>query len=408
MDANTVPIGRVGLPENWEPEGVICVCVPCPDDPQFVSMVIGMVDNLRWSSLYARDETHNGAAIVSRVWDAALRSRPISVVECGADMYFDVRINPSNPCQMQASTDGGETWHLALDLSCSGGTGNPPPPESGDTDAGQFAGLYITQFIMNLLIMLEETSIYNDFRDTFVLFMGPTGLPEQTLQAMASAIWAKKPVTMPIDIGDQCEFECIYQQMKQWQFDNWLEYQVNFAANWASFQVCTALGALEKVLHETAAWMGANVLNQLLLNKGADAGLVNFGSGCALEERCDDFRLSPDHWSVMDYGEYIGPVYGYFGTLNENTGRYEVHIHSSITPFGSVGQIRLNWGNAGTSQDYKMWVNGELLLDGSGGSAGARTDIVPVGGVVNAVEVKITQNTINTGPWITEICFEDA
>lgn len=111
------PIPRLDLPENWTPEGTICVSFPCPNDPQYTLMIAGLVDNLRWSKTFARDATETGAAIVARTWGKALDSQPYSIQftqECGGMSYL-LRQNPDDDCQLQQSIDGGENWTLAFD-----------------------------------------------------------------------------------------------------------------------------------------------------------------------------------------------------------------------------------------------------------------------------------------------------
>jgi len=113
MGRNDIPIARVELPNDWTPEGLICAVVPVPADPQYSSILVGLIDMLRWSALFERDPTRTGAATVARTWAAALNAMPITFDDCEDLMArFQLRQNPENACQLQQSLDDGETWFL--------------------------------------------------------------------------------------------------------------------------------------------------------------------------------------------------------------------------------------------------------------------------------------------------------
>lgn len=122
-----LPIPRFPLPNDWSPEGTRCIAVTIPDDDQYQAIITGLIDHLKWSKNYARDATKTGAATVSRTWQAALELTPI-VQGCGAML----RQNPTNPCIIEQSQDGGETWIEAwnnCDCDCE------PTPELPTEDA---------------------------------------------------------------------------------------------------------------------------------------------------------------------------------------------------------------------------------------------------------------------------------
>lgn len=127
---------RFDLPDDWTPEGLVCVTFPCPDDPQYTSMLAGLVDMLKFSQNFQRDPTGQGAATVSRTWQSALESQPYSIrfiEDCG-EMPYLLRQNPDNPCQLQQSQDDGETWTLAYDHSlCQPVSAGVPPNDVDDT-----------------------------------------------------------------------------------------------------------------------------------------------------------------------------------------------------------------------------------------------------------------------------------
>lgn len=85
-----------------------------PADQQYFSILIGLLDALKFSRNFNRDDTDTGAALVSRTWQAALESQPIITIDCEDVMSYDTRVKPGFPWITQASTDGGVTWHDSM------------------------------------------------------------------------------------------------------------------------------------------------------------------------------------------------------------------------------------------------------------------------------------------------------
>lgn len=103
---DSLPVPRFPLPDEWEPEGTRCLRVIIPDDDQYQAIIVGLIDHLKWSTAYARDDTKTGAATVARTWKQALLVEPIKQ---GCEMVM-LRQNPDNDCETQYSNDDGETW----------------------------------------------------------------------------------------------------------------------------------------------------------------------------------------------------------------------------------------------------------------------------------------------------------
>lgn len=82
MKRDFLPGNQFPLPENWEPEGTICATFVIPDDPEYLAAITGLVDELKWSKSFARDDTGTGAATVSRTWQRALESQPVFTQGC--------------------------------------------------------------------------------------------------------------------------------------------------------------------------------------------------------------------------------------------------------------------------------------------------------------------------------------
>lgn len=121
-----LPVPRFPLPENWEPEGVTCVSFVIPDDPEYLAVLTGLVDELKWSRSFARDDTGEGAAIVSRTWAKALETRIFQTGECDV---AQIRVNPDCSVDVNCGTVEDPDWQPVLTADHpEGGAKIPYPP----------------------------------------------------------------------------------------------------------------------------------------------------------------------------------------------------------------------------------------------------------------------------------------
>lgn len=128
MSKGLLPISRFPLPENWEVEDTICVTFVIPDDPEYLSVITGLVDELKWSKSFARDETGEGAATVSRTWAKALESQPVFTQGC--DMP-DFRIGDDCLLEVNCGTDDEPNWQPVFTAPQPGGAAEVPyPPDT--------------------------------------------------------------------------------------------------------------------------------------------------------------------------------------------------------------------------------------------------------------------------------------
>lgn len=129
-----IPISRFPLPEQLEPEGLMCVKLYIPNDPQYLSTLTGLLDVLTWSKSFARDETKEGAATVSRTWERALLAFPIESEACEV---VETRINPETCLyEVNCGTPEDPDWKVIITPLTDPRTDIPypvpypdPPPE---------------------------------------------------------------------------------------------------------------------------------------------------------------------------------------------------------------------------------------------------------------------------------------
>lgn len=125
MSKGLLPGARFPLPENWEVEDTICVTFVIPDDPEYLATITGLVDELKWSKSFARDETGTGAATVSRTWATALESQP--ALTQGCDMP-EFRIGDDCLLEVNCGTDDEPNWQPVFTAPQPGGEAEVPYP----------------------------------------------------------------------------------------------------------------------------------------------------------------------------------------------------------------------------------------------------------------------------------------
>lgn len=102
------------LPAVIDPVDRIYVCVPVPDEAFHRLAFLAQLEMLSWWYTWARDDDRTGREVAA-VWREIVEQvrAQIDAGE-GCGVPFDVRISG---CNLEKSTDGGETWIVVGDLS---------------------------------------------------------------------------------------------------------------------------------------------------------------------------------------------------------------------------------------------------------------------------------------------------
>jgi len=129
MSKGLLPVARFPLPDNWTPEGMICATFVIPDDPEYLAVITGLVDELKWSRSFARDETGTGAATVARTWQTALESQPVFTQGCDMPEF---RIGEDCLLEVNCGTDEVPDWQPVF--SGDHPEGDPETPYPPDTE----------------------------------------------------------------------------------------------------------------------------------------------------------------------------------------------------------------------------------------------------------------------------------
>lgn len=107
------------LPDDLDPEGVICVCVPIPNDFRHKLAFLGQLDMLsRWYT-WAKDDAHSGRIAAARWRTVTAQVRKDLDMDCGCG--GGGVLTPTNQRydqygNLEISTDGGATWENGNEL----------------------------------------------------------------------------------------------------------------------------------------------------------------------------------------------------------------------------------------------------------------------------------------------------
>lgn len=413
MEPNTVPIGRIELPDDWEPEGIICARVPIPDDPQYFSMLIGLVDQLRNSALFERDPTRTGAAIVSRTWENALNSMPIIIINCeGDEMPTILRDDPADPCNVQQSIDGGATWFHAFTKDCGESGGVETPTD----EAAEAAGHFIYNLWVKITELLNEENTMNEFQTDYCAWLDTIGVtvdatnggPYENCQDAGEALWEQwGAMTGPQKAAaiDPCSYMPMFEEIQSCFDDggliDWLNCASEALAGWLN-ETSTALMA---TLNAVAAGItGADA--QSASNYDGGGGGAGFGGDCAGVFECIDFDNTPGGFvRVGGFGQWVDGL-GWKAQLNGS--KWECRIRkSSGFPATTPGNVKVVYNPTGNSKVAQLYLNGVMVKEQLGGSAGYRELNYTPTGPITSVEIYVSQNTLNSTLTIDELCITE-
>jgi hypothetical protein len=405
MEPNTIPVGRINLPNDLSPEGVVCVSFPCPDDPQYIAMIIGLVDVLKWSATYQRDATGNGAALVSRVWDKALATQPVEVGECGGEVSYLLRDDPNDPCKVEQSTDGGVTWTHAFDKGCEE-SGQPTPTEPAAEGAGNFVNNVIHRPLVylhdNEPTQAEFEAWYCDWIETIA------GSTVESCLDNAGSLWEDWQAYSPTEKdhwADPCTWYGEFQEIQSCFDDagvmDWLNCASQTVLDWLEF---ASVNLMRSLTATASVFTGTQAQNAS--DHAGTGGGAGFGDGCGTSELgCNDLKLSTGGFVRNgSYGIWQEGV-GWKAELAAS-GYYELDVSkTSGFPPDTLSVARIDFSFSGNGKHIELYINGALVVEQNGGNAGYRIIEYPMSGPLTSVRVKMSQNTLNNLAVLLKLCM---
>lgn len=141
---------RYVIPEDLDPEGICCVHIPVPDDPQWRAMLLGALWRLSLQTNWERDAAHSAKVVAARwreVW------REVSEMTCcgTAGAITNVTLNSQMVQNMQMALAWQQIW---IDNSSTVSLAYYEIPDTYSTDAGD-VGDEVTQREQALCLAIQ-------------------------------------------------------------------------------------------------------------------------------------------------------------------------------------------------------------------------------------------------------------
>ncbi len=179
-------LSRYVIPNDTSPEGICCVTVPVPDDPQYRAQFLGAIWRLSLQTHYERDEAHSGQ-IVAAIWRQVYEEVRDGMGAC-AQQETGIRVTVTTSFRLQ----------LMIEFTANGLDGIAPdrPDTFWDEDSGD-AGDEIVQRENALCnACLDYVNTVADDLSQKILTAGLTGIP-----LITPIILSVAPVVGAIFIG---------------------------------------------------------------------------------------------------------------------------------------------------------------------------------------------------------------
>jgi len=292
---------RFPLPDEWDVTDTICVTIRIPNDQQYFGTLIGALDRLKFSQSFERDPTMTGAATVSRTWKAALESMPIEFGECEV---FDLRLKPGSPWITQASTDGGETWHDAIDTcACDDMAPLFPPDLSDPQDAEDAAAGMIRSFqqhiVDHILDCISEETSKTDCVNSIMDELSPYGAGGSVRATIGNIFEQVSGDAGAGQYAEDCPWEDCWEGLHTYLHDNpyaWLDDLSDFL--FANLE-CGS-NTLMRHLNIAAAQLGGTGYFNFWQSTGGGAGFGGLPFGAHADELGHNFDFSIGHegWDI--------------------------------------------------------------------------------------------------------------
>lgn len=391
------------LPDPVNPGAYKCLKIFIPADPLYYAAFWTAFEFFGKWLAWERTNDDRGAeaaAIWRTGWNMSRRLWPDMEGDC--DMPFELRDDPNDPCKVQQSIDGGTTWFHAFTKGCE----SVAPPELPiDIATGNI--------VYNLIVKIAE--IYDG------------GGTNEDVAAYVDGVLFPDPPTLPFDwdvVGtltpgmiapllDPCQAVGLRESLKdcfEGEVLDWLDcastLMVDYLNN-LSFELGESLNDLADAIAGFIDGLDDDYYGERAseYTDAGGGGGAGFGSTCAEPFGCQNFLTNDyDYFRVSPYGAWISGT-GWKAGLRTDTNRYEIDIQKNTGPVGTVASIRVDWDVTGNGKIMRLYVNGALAEEVTGGNAGFRTVTVPIDGPVTSVRVHVSQNTLNSYAAIRQVCF---
>jgi hypothetical protein len=342
------------IPVPLDPGVVRCFKVYVPADPLYLGAFWNAYEYFTKNNAWERDAEHRAidAAALWRVSYELARSAYDAGEDC--DVAFQLRQNTVNPCLLEQSIDGGETWQTAFNYLLCGGSVLPVPPYGGSPSGASDAAASATTNIFQTLVTLAgdcsmTRSEYVSTATAYMRLFDPS-------YSNPSALGGVYDAYCLLDPGEQelAQSECPYELFKesiQSCYDaggvlNDLECLADAIGSWldaASDELMASLTAAAAAL-SGQGWQAAS-------GDAGGGGGGGFGTGDAYGSECGwcyEWDYTAGAFDVFEHGslDIIAGVY-VPGVGYQNDTESALNLKHNYDAFYSITRMEMDFTSDG-------------------------------------------------------------
>lgn len=303
------------LPVTIDPEAYQAICVLIPDDTLYLGAFWRAYEYFtRWWA-WERDPLRRGnlAAAVWKIGFDQARAQWEAGDRCM--MQFLLRDDPDDPCRVQQSTDGGDTWEHAFSKDDCGGPvlAIPPYPGSGTGDhdgAGEaIRNIYIGLLDLNADCMLIREE-YISAATAYLRLFDPTYSNPIALGELYDAYCGADPAVQD-EAREECYYETLHFQYKDCWDDEGLIANFQCLAEKFGDMLDETADTVLRALVKIGAWLSGDAWQAASAGAPGGGG-GGFGSEC---DWCHEWNYEIEEYDSfihgaleIEHGQYVDGV----------------------------------------------------------------------------------------------------
>lgn len=309
------------FPDPIDPEEFRCIQVYVPNSTLYLAAFWHAYEYFASPRAWANDPGHS-ALEVAAVWREAFDLARASYDEGDdCDMSYELRDDPDDPCKVQQSQDGGDTWTHAFNKEdCGGSLMDLPPFPDAAVGAREAAAAAIENIYQGLINLNPECSMSRaDYIAAATAYMRTFQADYANPGALGQVYDAYCALDDPgkAEAQGQCKYAEHYEDIVPCYDAGGLMNDLNCLSDALGAWLDATDDALMNALNAAAAALSGKGWQSA--SNGGGGGAGGFGSGGAYASECSDWTHEMDFTSdphdadgnstiAVAYGEYVSGV----------------------------------------------------------------------------------------------------
>lgn len=302
------------LPEVINPEENCCICIPIPNDFNHKMAFLGQLDELGYWWNWERDTDKKGreaAQVWRKIVECIREEMNMSGCGCSDDGEYNVLERFNSDGQLEASTDGGVTWHLAPERDARNAVILFPPRQTGSADdkclSAENAAGFFKATMDTIFAQLAAGGGAAGAAPAVIALLITIGFPTGLGAALALVYGLISAVIGLVSAGLDGTFDTAFYDALKCSFYCVIDEDGTLTKS-----------DLDQVFTDMSAYVGGNVIPIAaigdILNTVGEKGFTNAARGDSIPTSdCSDCNCIPgcaNNYEILD-GVYLGNFAGY-------------------------------------------------------------------------------------------------